>query len=114
MIKFEIGPGAELKDRLRTLVADRGIKNGAIVSLFGEVDSCHLDTGGQTMPPAIAGAVTGAGEIVDGEPHIYLSIGSRTRNPNTGLVRSATLTKREHKVTAYVVSDEEGQITRPL
>jgi predicted DNA-binding protein with PD1-like motif len=61
--------------------AAAGVRNGAIVSLIGAVDSFTVST----MPAADAtkdvltsydlpGEMTGTGEIVDGKPHVHVGM----------------------------------------
>lgn len=73
----EINNG-ELIQILSDRVAELGIKNGAIVSLIGGVDSFTVST----MPGedatkdvvtdyALPAEMSGTGEIVDGKPHVH-------------------------------------------
>lgn len=73
---------AELVETLTAELARRGITSGAIVSLIGGVDSFRIST----MPAddATKDIVTdydmpaemhGAGEVVDGVPHVHATMG---------------------------------------
>jgi uncharacterized protein len=72
---------AELISTLETRVGELGIKSGAIVSLIGAVDSFTIST----MPEddassdivttySIPAEMHGAGEVVDGKPHVHATM----------------------------------------
>jgi len=78
---IEILDGELIQD-LTNQLAERGVRNGAIVSLVGGVDSFTVST----MPADDAtkdvitdydlpGEMTGSGEIVDGKPHVHVVMG---------------------------------------
>lgn len=77
MITFEITNG-ELMDSLAQQAAERGVRNGAIISLIGAVDGFTVST----MPAedatkdilteyAVPAEMSGTGEIVDGKVHVH-------------------------------------------
>jgi predicted DNA-binding protein with PD1-like motif len=72
---------AELMSTLEARLAELGIKSGAIVSLIGAVDSFTLST----MPEddassdiitsySIPAEMHGTGEVVDGKPHVHVTM----------------------------------------
>ncbi len=82
MIKIEIKSGEEIIESLTKQLAEKGIKNAAIVSIIGAVDACKLST----MPKDDAKKViekeyneplelSGTGEIEEGKPHIHAVLG---------------------------------------
>ncbi len=77
-----VDPGNEVMRTLRRLAAEHGLKNAAIVSLIGAVDSCAISN----MPAGDARSdiiteyaqpceLSGTGEITDGEVHIHAVLG---------------------------------------
>jgi len=82
VIVLVVEPGYEVMQTLRRLAAEHGVRDGAIVSLIGAVDSCAISN----MPAADARSdivteykqpceLSGTGEITDGEVHIHVVLG---------------------------------------
>lgn len=82
MILFAVKPGEEVIETVTRRAAEKGIANGAIVSLIGAVDTCAISN----MPAHDARSdivteyrqpceLSGTGEIVDGTVHIHVTLG---------------------------------------
>ncbi len=82
MILLRVGPGEEVVGSVEAGAAERGIINGAIVSLIGAVGACGISN----MPADDALSdifseyrqpceLTGTGEVIDGKVHIHVSLG---------------------------------------
>lgn len=82
MIKIEIKAGEEIIESLTKQLAEKGIKDAAIVSVIGALDSFCLST----MPKDDGKKVieneyhepvelTGTGEVEDGIPHLHVTVG---------------------------------------
>jgi uncharacterized protein len=76
-----VHPGEEIIDTATRQLKERGITNGAIVSVVGAIDSCALSN----MPRQDAASdivteltqpleLSGTGEVKDGTPHIHCVI----------------------------------------
>lgn len=76
---FKVRSGEEVLVKLNEQVADAGIRNGAVVSLIGAVDSCRISN----MPAGDASSdivteyeqpfeLSGSGEVVDGNVHLHV------------------------------------------
>lgn len=87
---FKVGVGEEVIEALAKQINDAGIKNGAIVSLIGAIDSCCISN----MPANNASSdilteyaqpfeLSGTGEIVDGTVHLHVVL-SREGNETIG------------------------------
>jgi uncharacterized protein len=82
MFVIEVKPGQEVIERVTSDLAIRGVRNGAIVSLVGAIDSCCISN----MPKDDAKSdilteyyqpfeMAGTGEVRDGKPHIHCILG---------------------------------------
>lgn len=78
ILKVRIESGQELMERLEKVCLQHGIRNGAIISLIGAIDSCRIHNMHHTDPhtPVINDykepmELSGTGAIVDGKPHIH-------------------------------------------
>lgn len=82
MILISIQPGQEVIETVAQALKERGIQDGAIVSLVGAIDSCCISN----MPKDDAKSdilteyfqpfeISGTGEIKDGKPHIHCILG---------------------------------------
>lgn len=79
MLRLEVTPGHEVMETLTQQAADQGIRNAAVVSLIGAVDTCAISN----MPAHDATQdiiseyhqpfeLTGTGEIIDGKVHLHV------------------------------------------
>jgi uncharacterized protein len=82
MILLTVQPGEEVVETITRRAAEHGLTDGAIVSLFGAVDSATISN----MPADDASSkilteykqpceVSGTGEIIDGKVHIHVVLG---------------------------------------
>jgi uncharacterized protein len=82
VIKLKIKSGEEIIESLTKQLAEKGIKDAAIVSIIGAVDACQIST----MPRDNAKKeihqeynepleLSGTGEIENGKPHIHAVLG---------------------------------------
>ena len=88
MIKIEVTKGEEVIEKIARILKKNKIKQGSI-SLIGAVDACSIGN----MPKDDATKeifteyyepleVSGTGEIIDGKPHIHVTLG---RSDNSAL-----------------------------
>jgi len=92
-----VGKGEEVIETVRREVENRGIRNGAIVSLIGAVQDCCVSVMPKDNPlddilttydqPL---EMTGTGEIVNGQVHIHVVMGGDD-GPVAGHLHSATV-----------------------
>lgn len=82
MFLISVQPGDEVIRKVTTELAQRNVKNGAIVSLIGAIDRCVISNMPAGDPKsdilteyAQPFEVTGTGEIKDGIPHIHCVLG---------------------------------------
>jgi uncharacterized protein len=82
MFVISVKPGQEVIETVTAELAIRGIRDGAIVSLVGAIDSCCISN----MPENDATSdilteykrpfeMAGTGEVKDGKPHIHCILG---------------------------------------
>lgn len=82
MFLISVQPGQEVIETVTQELKERGVQNGAIVSLVGAIDSCCISN----MPKYDAKSdilteysqpfeMAGTGEIKDGKPHIHCVLG---------------------------------------
>jgi predicted DNA-binding protein with PD1-like motif len=78
VIRVQVGTGQEVVETVAAELGSRGVREAAIVSLIGAVDSCCLGT--MTRSDARRDVLTeyhepvelaGTGEVRDGRPHIH-------------------------------------------
>jgi uncharacterized protein len=114
MIVLRVGSGGEVMKNLTRLAGERGISDGAIVSLIGAVDGCKISN--MATDDATADVVTeytqpmelcGTGEITDGTVHIHVTLGREGDIALSGHLHSAVV--RNFFVHAYVVPLEDCQ-----
>ena len=103
-----VGPGEEVVETIHRRAAEKGITNGAIVSLIGAVDACAISN----MPAHDAKSdiiteyrqpleLSGTGEMKDGKVHIHVCLG---RNGDIALAGHLHWAKVEtYFVHAYVI-----------
>ncbi len=83
MLIMTVQPGEEVMESVTHQLQERGVKNGAIVSLIGAIDACCISN----MPKDDAKndilneykepfELSGNGEIKDGKPHIHCVLGT--------------------------------------
>ena len=83
MIRISVSPGEEVMDSISRQLAARDIRDGAVVSLIGAIDSCRISN----MPKGDATdnifseykqpfELSGTGEIKDGALHIHCVLGT--------------------------------------
>ncbi|GHJ46947.1 hypothetical protein Cs7R123_42890 [Catellatospora sp. TT07R-123] len=82
MLLVSVQPGQEVMETIATQLAERGVTDGAVVSLIGAVDECCISN----MPADDASKdilteyrqpfeLTGTGEIKDGKVHLHVVLG---------------------------------------
>lgn len=109
MILVSVQPGQEVMETLTSALAERGIKNGAVVSLIGAVDACCISN----MPADDASKdilteyaqpfeLSGTGEIKDGKVHLHVALGREGDSALAGHLHWANV--ESFFVNAYVVS----------
>jgi uncharacterized protein len=108
VLLVSVGPGEEVVATITRRVAELDIRNGAIVSLIGAVESAAIST----MPrdDATKDIITeyaqplemlGTGEIKDGAVHIHVTVGAEGNQSFSGHLHHATVTS--FFVNAYVL-----------
>ena len=82
MIKIEIKSGEEVIENLSRQIKKAGIKQAAIVSIIGALDSFALSTMPKTDGKKVVVnefhepvELTGTGEIENGKPHLHVTVG---------------------------------------
>jgi uncharacterized protein len=81
MIVISVQPGEEVIESMTRQLQDRGVQDGAVVSLVGGIDACGISN----MPRGDAKSdiitelkqpfeLSGTGEIKDGKPHLHCVI----------------------------------------
>lgn len=82
MIKIEIQSGEEIIESLTRQLAEKGIKEAAIVSIIGAVDDCAISSMDKNDAKKVITKeyhepleLTGTGEIENGKPHIHAILG---------------------------------------
>jgi uncharacterized protein len=82
MFVISVKPGEEVMETVTAGVASRGVRNGAIVSLVGAIDSCCISNMPKGDPKddilteyEQPFEMSGTGEIKDGKPHIHCVLG---------------------------------------
>lgn len=82
MLTIHVESGEEVIETVRKRLAEANVRSGAIASVIGAVDSCCIST----MPKDDASKdilrdyaepfeLFGAGEVIDGTPHIHVTAG---------------------------------------
>ena len=95
-------------DSLSRQLADRGVRNAAVASLIGAVDSYCISN----MPKGDAtddilteyeqpSELSGTGEVVDGKLHLHAVLGTEGDLAHTGHLHWAKI--ETHFVRAYIV-----------
>lgn len=109
VVKLRVEPGQEVLATLTQSCKDRGIRNGAVVSLVGAIDGCVISN----MPSDDATSdilteysqpfeLSGAGEISDGLVHLHVSLSGEGDVARHGHLHKAEV--GAWYVAAYVVS----------
>lgn len=109
MLLLAVHPGGEVMESLRRQLAERGIRDGAVVSLIGAVDACAISN----MPADDASKdvvteyrqpceLNGTGEIADGVLHLHCTLGREGDVALAGHLHWATVDT--FFVHAYVIS----------
>jgi uncharacterized protein len=82
MFLIAVKPGQEVIETVTAELAHRHVKNGAIVSLVGAIDSCCISNMTKDDPRSDVLTkyeqpfeMAGTGEIKDGTPHIHCILG---------------------------------------
>ncbi len=83
MFVISVRPGEEVMEVVTRQLQERGVRNGAIVSLIGAIDACCIsnmlkgdaktDILNEYEQPF---ELSGTGEIKDGKPHIHCVLGA--------------------------------------
>ena len=109
MILLTVTPGEEVMESLSRQLAEQDVRDGAIVSLIGAIDSCRISN----MPKTDASdnifseykqpfELSGTGEIKDGALHIHCVLG--TDDADRALAGHLHEARVEHWfVNAYVI-----------
>jgi predicted DNA-binding protein with PD1-like motif len=78
MFLVTVKSGEEVIETIARTLAERGVRSGAIVSLFGAVDFCAISNIPADDPDGDLIAeykqpleISGTGEVADGEPHVH-------------------------------------------
>jgi len=82
MLLISVQPGQEVIATVEQELKERGVQNGAIVSLVGAIDSCCISNMPKDDPKkdilteyVQPFEMAGTGEIKDGKPHIHCILG---------------------------------------
>lgn len=107
MILISVQPGEEVMKTLEAQLAERGITNGAIVSLIGAVEGCCISTmdasnyANDILTEYEAPAeLTGTGEIKGGKPHVHVVLGLQGDDAKAGHLHWANV--QNFFVNAYI------------
>lgn len=103
-----VGAGEEVLEALRVKLRELGVRHGAVVALIGAVERCEISNmyGGNPNSQGIASfhdpaELSGVGEVVDGEPHLHVTVSFADAVGNHGHLVSAHV--GTHFVRAYVL-----------
>ncbi len=109
LLQLHVEPGQEVVEILTQKLADAGVRNGAVVSLIGAIDSCcitnmpaddaSVDTPTEYSQPL---ELSGTGEIVDGRLHLHVTISGESEVTRHGHLRWARV--GIWYVAAYVIA----------
>lgn len=102
-----VQPGQEVVETMARELRERGVANGAVVSLIGTVDSACIST----RPKGDAGKdvrteyeqpfeLSGTGEVKDGNVHLHVALGAEGDKALAGHLHWAHV--RTYFVNAYV------------
>jgi uncharacterized protein len=108
MILLAVKSGEEVMETLTRRAAEAGVRDGAIISLIGAVDSCAISNmpahdarsdivTGYTQPFELSGT----GEIINGAVHIHVVLGREGDGALVGHLHRATV--ETFFVHAYVL-----------
>jgi predicted DNA-binding protein with PD1-like motif len=107
VVVIEVAEG-ELVEEIRRTLKQEGITRAAVVSLIGAVDSFTVST----MPAhdatknvmtewAHPAQMSGAGEVIDGEPHLHVVMGIANGRTVSGHLHQAAI--GTHSARAYLL-----------
>ena len=108
MLLLSVASGEEVMATLQRQVTERGIENGAVVSLIGAVESAAVST--MAKDDASNDIITeyhqplelsGTGEIKDGKLHVHVVLGAEGNATISGHLHWATV--KTFFVNAYVL-----------
>lgn len=108
MLLLSVASGEELMAALQRQVTERGIENGAVVSLIGAVESAAVST--MAKDDASNDIITeyyqplelsGTGEIKDGKLHVHVVLGAEGNATISGHLHWATV--KTFFVNAYIL-----------
>lgn len=108
MLLLSVASGEEVMATLQRQVTERGIENGAVVSLIGAVESAAVST--MAKDDASNDIITeyhqplelsGTGEIKDGKLHVHVVLGAEGNETISGHLHWATV--KTFFVNAYVL-----------
>ncbi|GIG03075.1 PPC domain-containing DNA-binding protein [Catellatospora citrea] len=109
MILFSVQPGQEVMATLTAALAERGVRDGAVVSLIGAVDACCIsnmvaDDASKDILTEYAQPfeLSGTGEIKDGKVHLHVVLGREGDAALAGHLHWANV--ETFFVNAYVIS----------
>lgn len=114
MLIINVPAGEEVITTATKRLADAGISHGAIVSVIGAVEGCAIST----MPADDAGRdivreyadpfeLLGCGEVVDGVPHVHVTVGREDGTALAGHLHWARV--KTWFVRLYVAPDGEQE-----
>lgn len=108
MFLVSIASGEEIMETITRKVAELGVRNGAIVSLIGAVESCAISTmpKDDPMKDIITDyeqplELSGTGEIKNGDVHLHVVMGAEGNETISGHLHRATV--KTFFVNAYVI-----------
>ncbi|HZM77340.1 MAG TPA: DUF296 domain-containing protein [Candidatus Limnocylindrales bacterium] len=108
MLLLSVASGEEVMATLQHQITERGIENGAVVSLIGAVESAAVST--MAKDDASNDIITeyhqplelsGTGEIKDGKLHVHVVLGAEGNATISGHLHWATV--KTFFVNAYVL-----------
>ena len=110
MFIVQVDRDQEVIATVTTAVRERGVRNGAIVSLIGAVQGCVVSVmpKGDPLDDILTTydqpfEMTGTGEIVDGAVHVHVALGGED-GPVIGHLHSATV--RDWFARVYIVPSD--------
>jgi hypothetical protein len=109
MIMVDIPGGSDVIDYLTARLQKLGITTGAIVALIGALDRCESSVMNRNGADVVLhhnnpSELQGTGEIVNGVPHIHVTLGLQTGGWSGHLLTSVV--SETYFVHAYIIPVE--------
>lgn len=108
MLLISVSPGEEVMESVTRQLKERGVQNGAVVSLIGAVDACcisnmprHDATQDVMNEYELPFELSGTGEIKNGDLHLHCILGKEGDVALTGHLHWARV--ETFFVNAYVI-----------